>query len=162
MESQIGENSPARKRSDADHGNVSVPLEAADFMNRWIETREAQDLGIRSGRDLVITIYEIQIEKIKKFQAEPSENDSSYGFNVTIPRELSDELDRIAAESYITKALWLPHKTSMLSFALKGILSERNTKYNKLAELLMVTLDDIRNYKERKRKLARALGAGQG
>jgi hypothetical protein len=140
-------------RSDADHGNVAIPLEALSFLDRWLESKEARDAGIRSRRDFVVTVYGILQEKVGCLDSEFNKRPSGATTNITIPRQLSDQADNLAGKTFVTKALWLPRKTNLLSFVLHNLLAQQDTKYAELVKQLTITSDDIRKYKMRKTEL---------
>jgi hypothetical protein len=139
--------------SDTDHGNVAIPLEALFFLDRWLESKEARDAGIRSRRDFVVTVFEIMREKVCRLDSEFNKKPSGATTNITIPRQLSDQVANLAGKTFITKALWIPRKTSLLSYVLHNLLVQQDTKYAELVKQLTITSDDLRKYKMSKTEL---------
>ncbi|MGI0016517.1 MAG: hypothetical protein ACREBU_24105 [Nitrososphaera sp.] len=141
-------------RYDWDHANISIPEEMVEFINRWLASPKAKAAGIKSRRDLTMTLFEITLQKIAKMAPKLKATGPWHYRNDTIPRSLFQSVaesvgTREADPIYVAKALWIPQSTSMLAFALHNFLIEQDNSYAELIGSLRVTFDDIQRFKNR-------------
>lgn len=116
-------------------------------VDNLLATWDLRNLGVVNRRILTIIIYNIILERARRHlkDAEFRRTEKKRQMSVTIPIELSDQVDKLSL-SNMSRSLWMGAKTNIMAESLRHLLAEHDMKYAFWLSIFRVTTEDIRRY----------------